>query len=125
MAASTLAVDVALQLNLVPSPGAPVQARPGLTFAGSYKKRSDDRYELTGSGTKTVDFAGIPSAGAKVLVVFYEAGTAVIELDLGTDTLELSQGGFIVYTNPVPANGLDALSIVHTADATVQVLVLG
>jgi hypothetical protein len=43
----------------------------------------------------------------------------------GSDNIEISPGGFIAYSSPVPDEGLESAKIVYTDDATVRVYILG
>lgn len=123
MAASTLGFTAKLDISLVSGPGGAAIARPTLQVSGNYRARVYERYALTGSGTKTVALA--PSPGVSLLLVYVEAATSPVEVDLGTDTIEVSAGGYLFLSNPSPTTGLTSIDLTHTTDATVQVLAVG
>lgn len=101
----------------------------GIPFAlsGSYNTLADLRLEMTGPVTEVVPFGSVD--GVKVMLIEYEVtpGAAPIQLNVnsGTDDIELTPGGFWAYGNPNPVAGITALSIVCTADAVVRVRLLG
>lgn len=103
-----------------PAPSAALVSDPTLSVSGTTEKGSQDRYVLTGSGTKNLDFSSVAAAGAKMVLVYYEQGTTVITVG-GT---ELSQGGMYLVSNPTPTAGLAALAVVHTADAVIRCRIL-
>jgi len=108
---------------------------PLTTFSSSFKPKSEDEYDLSGAGTKAVDMAGISSAGAKFFSIEVSTTTpddlpasAPVNLRVngGTDDIELSPGGFIIFGSPNPtASGITSLDLVHTQDAKVIVRVYG
>lgn len=112
-------------LAYTPYPNASTQLTVPISVSGSFTSKSDDKYELVGAVTKALDFSTIGAGGAKLLYIKYEQGTAAVTLDLGTDTLELKPGGFLLYANPSPTASITAASLVTTADATLQVVALG
>lgn len=93
--------------------------------SGSYTSRVDAKYEISGAGTKVIDFGTLPAAGAKIALVFYEAGSAAVQVVKGTETVELTVGGGLLLFDPAPASGLTALSVTTTAAATLRVVLLG
>jgi len=80
-------------------------------------------------GTLPVDFGTIPTAGAKLIAMKYESrpGAAPVRLQIngGTNTIELSSGGCISYFSPTPDVGITSLSITHTTSGRIRVWVLG
>jgi len=108
-----------------PHPSAASQLAIALAASTNFTSKSDDKYELVGAVTKSLDFSTIGASGAKLLYIKYEQGTAAVTLDLGTDTLELKVGGFFLYYNPSPTASISSASLVTTADATLLVLALG
>lgn len=96
-------------------------------LSGSFSELMSQRLSMTGSGTTPVAFGTI--TGAKALLLKYEAtqGAAVVKLHINgsTDDLELSPGGVFLFGSPNPTEGFVSLSIEHTADADMTVLILG
>src|SRR5690606_37990795 len=115
--------------TLPPDDGQPV-GNYDYTSSGTFIHKSDQELVLTGSGTQEVSFGSIPSSGAKLLFIEYpqeSASNAVIELLINgsEDGIPLFPGGCVVMSNPSPSGaGITALSLVHTAAATVKVLAL-
>lgn len=93
--------------------------------SGNFSSKSDDKYEIVGAQTKAVDFGTSPAAGAKVVLVIYEQGTAPVQLQIGAQSIELKPGGAFLYFDPSPTAGVTAASLITTADATVRCVVLG
>lgn len=126
MSASTNPFVLQGTLSYPPDVGQP-PVSISFELSGNYTTLLDARLEMTGAGTEVVPFGTV--AGVKVMLIEYEvtAGAAAIQLNVnsGTDDIELTPGGFWAYGNPVPAAGITALSIVRTADAVVRVRLLG
>jgi hypothetical protein len=103
-----------------------------VALSSLYQHQSSAKYELTGSGSKSVDFSTIATTGARCIVVevLPDPSPAALPINVtfnaGTDTLQLSAGGFLVYANPNPAvGGVLSLTLAHTSAATVRVHVFG
>lgn len=108
---------------------------PLVALAAAFNTKSEDEYILTGSGTKVVDMASISVSGAKFFSI--EVGTTnaagqpaaaavMLRVNGGSDDIELSPGGWVIYSNPNPTTlGVLSLSLVHTFDAKVTVRVYG
>jgi hypothetical protein len=123
MPAPSLLHKVAVTVSSVSYPGVAEAIERALVLSGLHTAGSSDRLSLLGSGTKVIDFATTPVAGAKAILVYHEQGTVPFELDVGTDLIEISPGGLFLVTNPTPVSGITALSIVHTADSVAWVRV--
>jgi len=111
----------------------PLSAQIALTYTGL---GHIVRLELTGAQTYPVDLGMIPAEGCKgVLVLVGEkdaagaALTAPVTLRRTSNAVskdeEISGGGAFMIASPSPANGITAISIVTTANAVVQIIVLG
>lgn len=108
---------------------------PLTAFSSSFQPKSEDEYDLVGAGTKSVDMAGITAAGAKFVSIELStlnpsdlpaAAAVMVNVNGGTDDIELSPGGFIIFGSPNPtALGIISLDLVHTQDAKVIVRVYG
>lgn len=85
---------------------------------------------LTGSGTQDVNFGSIAGAGAKGVFVRYDAGQPgalpiLCTINAGSQPLELTPGGFLVWVDPAPVAGALSMSIAFTAPCQVRVWLLG
>lgn len=127
MAAPSLLYRLTLALSSVAHPGAAEATERSLTPSGLFVKGSSDRVELSGSGTKALDFSTIAPSGAKMVLVYFEQGTnnTPIELDLGTDVVELTPGGIFLIHNPNATAGMTSLSVNFTTDGILWCRVLG
>jgi len=95
-------------------------------LAGNYNVKAEYEYLLEGSGTKVVDFGSVELAKAVLVVVASDAAApVVVKLNGSSDGVELSAGGFMCLGSPNPDDGIEALSIVHTDDAGVNIYILG
>lgn len=115
------------KLLLPPHPSLPQSAIP-VSGSSAYGSKSDDEFELTGSGTQTVNFGTISSPGVKGLFILYEVQTNAAPLLLtvngGNQPIELSPGGFWAFMSPNPSAGITTLSIAFTATCKVRVILL-
>jgi hypothetical protein len=120
-------------LNLQADPSLPAEALP-YGASGAFGSEVKFRYELTGAGTRVVNFGTAGSPGAKFLAVSVdlpeEGGPAVSPVNVQVNgggapgQVEVSAGGFVILCSPTPATGITSLSLVHTADAVVTVRIL-
>lgn len=125
----TAPFDLAVALRVPSLPSVPVELQQFVS-AGIFDSRVELEVVLPITpGTKNIDFGSVPAAGAKMLVVFYEAMVAAppIQLTLngGDEPLELASGGFLVLASPVPVAGVTSLAIAHTGLARVRIWLLG
>jgi len=72
----------------------------------------------------------LPVAGAKMVLIKVDPGAAVDPVVVRvngsvTGGLELAAGGLLLVSNPAPAAGITALSIVYATTCIVRVWVLG
>lgn len=117
-------------LTYPPDDGLPAVTRSA-AYSGVHKVLEEKRYDLVGSGTKVVDLAAIPAAGAKAVMVEVDASSdpaaapVMVTLNDGTEPVELAPGGFLVISNPKPVASITAISLAHTTASTVRVRVLG
>lgn len=105
----------------------PVPVAFGL--ANQYQSILDGRYVLTGSGSLVVPFGSVGSPGAKGMLIEVEAASGAqpvqVNVNGGTDDIEISPGGFLAYGSPNPATGITSLTIVYASDAVVRVRLFG
>lgn len=126
--ASTNQLVIQGSVQFPPDEGQPAASAP-FGFSGAYTSIADTKLVMVGSGSQAVPFGTVGSPGAKAMIVEFEAvqGAAAVQLRIngGTDSLELSPGGFLVYASPTPAVGITALTILRTTDATIRVRLFG
>jgi hypothetical protein len=126
---ATKPYTVEVTATLPPDDGQPL-ATLDYQSSGTFTHKSEQELVLSGSGTQVVSFGSIPSTGAKLLFVEYpqeSVSNAVINLRINgsEDDIPLFPGGSLLISNPSPTGtGITALSLVHTAVATVRVTAL-
>lgn len=117
-------------LSLPVGPGATADSIP-FGLASQFDSRASFEYMLPASpGNRSVDFGTMPAAGAKLLLVTYEAvddtpPPPVSLLVNGGAPIELSAGGFLCAGSPSPSSGITALDISYTDVGKVKVWLLG
>jgi len=86
----------------------------------------------SGSGSTTIPFGTIPSAGAKGVFLRYDNADNVIgapplqvTINSGSAPVELSLGGFLAYSSPTPVAGVTAIAIARTGAAKIRFWILG
>lgn len=112
------------KLNLPATPGSPLEP---ILFALSQQYNSKQEFELDLSatpGTQAVSFGTLSSAGVKTMLLYYEplasAPPVALVVNGGNQPIELSTGGFLLYSSPTPVAGVTALSVTHTAAAKIR-----
>ena len=122
MPVPTLPFSVQVQVSRAPASGSPLVADPLLSVVGSVTQISDDRYVLTGTGSRSIDFGTLYSPGAKFVLVHHEQGTDPITMFSGG--VALPPGGiFLVAANS--DTGMAELDIDYTTDCVVRCRVMG
>jgi hypothetical protein len=128
MAASTNPVILQGTVSFPPDEGqTPVPVTFGLST--TYTSDVEARLIMVGAGTTAVPFGTVGSPGAKVMLLEFEADPAAqpvqVKFNGGSETLELSPGGFLAYGSPNPGVGISSLSITRLGDAIVRVRLFG
>jgi hypothetical protein len=116
-------VTVSVTVSFSPDTGQPEGSRT-FSLSDNFDQKDDDIYVLSGAGTESVTL----KTDAKVLLVkLNSAATAEINLNVnaGTDNIEISPGGCILLCSPSPSTGITAIDIVYTSDAIVTLVSLG
>jgi hypothetical protein len=116
----------ALQLSADPSlPADPIP----FNFSGTFVALASGVLNITGAGTTSVPFDGVPSVGAKGILIRYDqqAGGAAAQLALNASAtpIELTPGSFMAYFDATPAVGLTSASITVTAACQIRFWILG
>ena len=127
---TTIPFTASSLLTFPPDLGQPAVDRPS-SASGTFVSKSELDYDLTGSGTQAVTLS-VGSLGAKALQIEVDSSSAnptvpvYIKMNGGTEQLQITPGGFVVISNPVPsAGGILTLSIVYTVACTVRIRALG
>jgi hypothetical protein len=121
-------IPYVLELSLKLPPDETGEPAPvTLNFAGKADSVVRYRLELTGSGTKTLDFGTIPVAGAQLVLVKVFQGTdpVLVYVNGSATPEEIAVGGGKFILSPTPVNGVTSMVLEHTADSSVSVWVLG
>jgi hypothetical protein len=118
----------ALQLSSDPSlPADPIP----FNFSSSFVALSSGVLNITGSGSTSIPFDGVPAAGAKGILVRYDAAqqagaaSVLLTLNSSAENKELTPGSVFVYLNANPAVGITSASIAATAPCQLRFWVLG
>jgi hypothetical protein len=123
-------VTASLTLTAPPDDGLPPDDLPFVVNT-SYEQRSIQNLKLTGAGSKQVDFGTIGGAGAKLLIIALSAGVGVSPVTCryngggSSGSIEISPGGFTCHASPGPVNGITALEVFYTSNATVKIWIFG
>lgn len=123
-------ITALLTLTVPPDDGLPPDDLP-FVMTTSYEQRSIQTLRLQGAGSKQVDFGTIGGAGAKFLVIALNAGVGVPPIVCryngggSSGSTEISPGGFTCHASPGPVNGITALEVFHTSNATVKIWIFG
>jgi hypothetical protein len=116
----------ALQLSADPTlPADPIP----FNFSGQFVALSSGVINITGAGTVTVPFDGVPTVGAKGVLIRYDAqvGAAPIYIAFNSSATptELTPGGFIAQFNAAPVVGTTSAVITVTAACQVRFWIFG
>ena len=117
-------------LQFPPDAGLSQESIP-VNFSSTYTQLATSKQDLVSSGSKAVDFGGIASPGAKLVLVKVDASSTAAPVMLrwnsgsSSGQQEVAPGGFCVIGSGSPVAGLTALTIVYTTNVTVRIWVLG
>jgi hypothetical protein len=117
----------ALQLSSDPSlPADPIP----FNFSGQFVALASGVLNITSPSTTPFPFDGVPAAGAKGILVRYDAQgagalAAQIALNACTPPFELTPGSFFCYFNAAPGSGITAATITVTAACQIRFWILG
>lgn len=120
-----------LEASLVLSPD---EGQPNATFdfsfGGTFEHQAIHKIELAGTGTHNVGFGTIAAPGARAVFLEYLNNAAsgllpvILNLNGGSDDIEITPGGCFVYCNPTATAGITSMSIAHTSSATIRIRLL-
>lgn len=123
--ASAVPFSVSSSLTYSPDDGQP-DAIHALVGSGVFDIKADRLLNLAGAGTTVITLDG----PAKVLFIKVDAqaiSPTVINVNIngGSENIEIAPGGGILLFNPVPVVGITSIDIVHTTTNIVHVVALG
>lgn len=108
-----------------PDDGQP-EATRDFSQSGNFDSKCEKDLSLVGAGTETVGFGTVSAAKAILIELAADALAPVnINVNGGTDNIELAPGGFLAFSSPVPVVGITTFDIVYTMNAKVKVRILG
>ena len=114
--------------QLAADPSLPVDGIP-FNVNGQFVASAEGVANLSGTGTYAGPFGSVAGVGAKGLLIRYDtqpgAANVLVTINGGSQALEISPGGFIVWFNPAPAAGALSVSIAYTASCQLRLWVLG
>lgn len=121
--------SITAALNLPGDVGLPADALP-VSFSSSFSSKADAVLNITEAGTTSVSFGTVGSPGAKAFFVKMDPSSSAAPVlvkvnESESGGLEVSPGGFILYGNPSPVDGVTSLDIVATTPGVVRIWVLG
>lgn len=118
-------VSVTLQLPPDGQAAAPVQ----FDFSSVASSYTTYKLQLTGSGSKLLDFGTLPITGAKLIFLKVDdaQGVAPVTVTINGNVVgeEVTAGGAKLCVSPSPATGITSMTLVWGADTSVRVWVLG
>lgn len=130
--AATASSTISGSLALPPDTGQPQCTIP-FSVTQNFVGREASVLNLTGSGTKSVDFGTIASPGVKGMLIEVDPDSsgslAPINVQINgagaPGSVEIAPGGFWAYANPNPVSGIVSLDIAYTTAACVRIWLLG
>jgi hypothetical protein len=99
-------------------------------FSGTYLALVADLLNVLVPGSVALPFGSIIAPGAKGFLIRYDAQGApaapvLVTINGGTQPIEISPGGMLVYFNPAPVVGIVSVSIAFAAACQLRAWVLG
>jgi hypothetical protein len=116
----------ALQLSADPSlPADPIP----FNYSGTFVALASGVLNISSAGTTPIPFDGVPAAGAKGILVRYDAQSGALAAQLAlnacTPPVEITPGSLFVYFNAAPGSGVTSAAITVTAACQIRFWVLG
>lgn len=115
-------------LQLAADPSLPNDPIP-FNFSGQFVALASGVLNIPSSGTTPFPFDGVPSAGAKGILIRYDAqvGAAAAQLALNSSLtpIELTPGSMFLYFDAAPAAGITSASITVTAACQIRFWIFG
>jgi hypothetical protein len=115
-------------LVFAPDSGQPQATQPFST-ASTFESKTEQELNISGAGSQVISFGTLGSPGAKALLIEVDASSTGAPINVnvngGTDDLEISPGGFLALGSPAPVTGITSITIVSTTANKVRIRVLG
>jgi hypothetical protein len=115
-------------LQIPSDPSLPPDGIP-VNMQGQFSSENTQILNLTGSGSKTVPFGTIGSAGLNGLLIRVDPNATSQPINVtvngGSMPIEISPGGFLSFGSPNPATGITSISIAYTSNNVVRIWALG
>jgi hypothetical protein len=128
MAATSQPFAFAGALQLAADQSLPQDPIP-FNFSGSFIALASGVLNITAPGTTPLPFDGVPTVGAKGIVIRYDAqvgGLPIqVALNAGSAPPELTPGSCMAYFNAAPTVGVTAATITVTAACQIRFWILG
>jgi len=118
------------ELQVPPDQGQPNAPIP-FSVSTSFDSKVDDELNLSGAGSKVIDFGTIASPGAKIVLIEVDPSATASPIQIrvngggASGQTELSPGGFWAYASPTPLAGITALEIIFITNVKVRVRAFG
>jgi hypothetical protein len=98
-------------------------------LAAQFSSENKQVLNLTGSGSKSIPFGTVGSAGLNGLLIKVDANTAaapiLVTINGSSAPVEISPGGFMALGSPNPAAGITSITIAFTSVNVVRIWGLG
>lgn len=110
-----------------PDDGIPQVPLP-FNYSGAFASLASARLVMTGAGSLAIPMGSIAAVKALLLEVEFSATSSapvILHVNGGTDDIEISPGGILMYVNPSPVAGITSITIDRTEDVVVRVHALG
>jgi hypothetical protein len=115
-------------LQLAADPSLPNDPIP-FNFSGAFVALANGLLNITGAGTTPIPFDGVPAAGAKGILIRYDAQTGAAALMLALNSsitpIELTPGSFLAYFDAAPSAGITTAALTATVGCQVRFWILG
>lgn len=127
----TFPIAASLRVSCLEDELAITSGEATISFSSVGEHSSRQTLKLVGAATTPIDF-GTLATGAKLALISLDAGVGVSAVSVSFNggnaagEIEISPGGFICLTSPVPtAGGVLSANVTHTTNATLRVWVFG
>jgi hypothetical protein len=118
--------SLAASLTYPPDDGQPAAIRD-FSGSGNFDSKVEAELDLSGAGTQSVDMGTVANAKVVLIEVAPDSTNLApvnVNINGGTDNVEISPGGSWLYHNPSPTTGISAIDIVYTDAKKVKVIAL-
>ncbi len=128
MSPTSQPVAFAGALQLAADPTLPADPIP-FNFSGQFVALASGLLNIPGAATTPIPFDGVPTAGAKGILIRYDqqvgAAAAQLALNASATPIELTPGSLLVYFNAAPASGVTSAAITTSIACQIRFWILG